>query len=60
MVKQELTGQKYDYFFPESHCTVCISDFQLQPADKVVEMMLKHMTQDDSGYQYFKVEPGTV
>jgi dihydroxyacetone kinase len=31
---------------------------KLQPADKVVELMLKHMTRDDSGYQYFKVEPG--
>ena len=38
---------------------MCLT-LQLQPADKVVELMLKHMTRDDSGYQYFKVEPGNV
>ena len=31
---------------------------QVQPANKVVEIMLKHIIRHDIGYQYFDLKPG--
>ncbi len=33
---------------------------KLQPANVVVERLLKHMVSQEPGYQYFMAEPGMV
>lgn len=31
---------------------------QLQPVDKIVELMFEQMTREDVGYNYFQIQPG--
>lgn len=59
MVKQVLNEQRYVNIRLRIILTINgVWIPQLQPANKVVELMLKHIIRDDSGYQYFKAEPG--